>query len=129
MGMAGTNKSDLFSLGVIAYEMLTGELPYGEQLNKDMNWRSACNIKYTTALKYNPMIPLWLDGALEKAVRCDHRMRYDTYSEFIHDLTHPNESFMKQNIPLIEKDPVKVWQIISTILFGLNILLLYVIFS
>ena len=129
MGMTGTNKSDLFSLGIIAYEMLTGKLPYGEQLNKNMSSRSVYNVKYTTSLKYNPMIPLWLDGALEKAVRCDHRMRYDTFSEFIHDLTHPNESFMKQNIPLLEKDPVKLWQIISSVLLGLNLLLVYFLFT
>jgi serine/threonine protein kinase len=128
MGIAGSNKSDLFSLGVIAYEMLTGKLPYGERLHKNMNWRSVCNIKYTSALKHNPMIPLWLDGALEKSLRCDHRMRYDTFSEFIHDLTHPNESFMRQNIPLIEKDPVKIWQIISATLVGLNLLLLYFLY-
>jgi len=129
MGVVGTNKSDLFSLGVIAYEMLTGKLPYGEQLNKDMNWRSVCNVKYTSALKYNPMIPLWLDGALEKAVCCDHRMRYDTFSEFIHDLIHPNELFMKRNIPLIEQNPVKIWQIISAALLATNFLLLYLLFT
>jgi eukaryotic-like serine/threonine-protein kinase len=129
MGIAGSNKSDLFSLGIIAYEMLTGKLPYGEQLNREMNWRSVCNVKYSSALKHNPMVPLWLDGALEKAVRCDHRMRYDTFSEFIHDLTHPNESFMKQNIPLLEKDPVKIWRIISAILFASNLFLLYLLFT
>lgn len=129
MGMAGSNKSDLFSLGVIAYEMLTGKLPYGEQLKKDMNWRSVCNVKYTSALMHNPMIPLWLDGALEKAVRCDHRMRYDTFSEFMHDLIHPNESFMQQSIPLIEKNPVKAWKLISMFLFISNLLLLYFTFT
>ncbi len=125
MGIAGSNKSDLFSLGVIVYEMLTGKLPYGDQSEKNIDWRSISKINYTSALMHNPMIPLWLDGAIEKAVRIDHRLRYDSLSEFLHDLTHPNESFMKNSLPLAEKDPLVFWKFMSVGLLMTNIILLY----
>jgi len=127
MGMAGSNKSDLFSLGVITYEMLTGHVPYGDQSEKNVDWRSISKIRYTSSLKHNPVIPLWLDGALEKAVKADHRMRYDSFSEFYHDLTHPNESFMKNKLPLAEKNPLIFWQSISAILVIINLVLIYFI--
>ena len=34
LGEAATSRSDLFSLGVITYQMLTGRLPYGGQIAK-----------------------------------------------------------------------------------------------
>ena len=127
MGIGGTNKSDLFSLGIITYELLTGKLPYGDQSEKNIDWRSMSKIKYSSALQHNPMIPLWLDGAIEKAVRIDHRLRYDSFSEYQHDLTHPNESFMKNSLPLLEKDPIIFWRSIAATLFVLNLFTLYLL--
>jgi len=127
LGLPGSNKSELFSLGVICYQMLTGHLPYGDRLKRNLNWRNIHKIRYTSALSYNPMIPLWLDGALEKAVRCDQRMRYQRFSEFFHDLTHPGDAFTRENIPLAEKNPLLTWQIISAVLLVSNLLLIYLL--
>ena len=129
LGMAGNDQSDLFSLGVITYEMLTGKLPYGEQLNKNINWQNISKIRYTPAITYNPMIPLWLDGALAKCVHCDQNLRYETSSEFFHDLTHPNEALMRQHIPLLERNPLRFWQIVSALLLATNLWLVYLLFA
>ena len=71
------------------------------------------------------MIPLWIDGALKKASHDDHQLRYDSFSEFLYDLQHPNENFNVKNLPLLERSPVKTWQIISAILLAVNLLLIY----
>ncbi len=125
LGSEGSNRSDIFSLGVLVYEMLTGELPYGDKLTRELNWRTINKIKYNSAIEHNPMIPLWLDGALEKAVRIDSRSRYDTFSEFFFDLTHPNSAFMKHTAPLLESNPTLLWKIISAVLFVSNLGILF----
>lgn len=116
LGMEGSNRSDIFSLGVIIYEMLTGQLPYGDKLTRKLNWRTISKIKYISSITHNPMIPLWLDGAVEKAVRTDYRTRYETFSEFFFDLTHPNSAFMGNAAPLLEKSPAMFWKITSGVL-------------
>ena len=129
LGMEGSNRSDIYSLGVLTYEMLTGHLPYGDRLTRNLNWRTLNKIKYNSAIVYNPMIPLWLDGALEKAVSTDQRSRYDTFSEFLFDLTHPNPAFMNRSVPLIESRPDLIWKLVAGVSIIVNIVLIYSIFS
>ncbi len=128
LGMAGDNRSDLFSIGVMTYEMLTGHLPYGEQLTREINWRSLNKIDYQSAINWNPMIPLWMDGAMEKACKLDIKQRYATFSEFLFDLKKPNPAFMQRPVPLVEKNPGLLWKLMALVLLLSNLLLLAFIF-
>ncbi len=122
-GFAGSNISDIYSLGVIAYEMLTGELPYGK---KELTLRRLKRARYLSAMQVNPDIPLWIDRALEKATSLDRRRRYTLLSEFTHDLAHPNPAFeTRGSEPLIERNPLLLWKGIAALLFVLNLYLLY----
>ena len=124
-GYAGNNTSDIYSLGVIAYEMLTGELPYG---SKELTARKLRRVHYIPAIRFNPDIPVWMDRALEKATSIARNRRYALLSEFTHDLSHPNPAFTPGNAePLIERNPLLVWKGIATFLLLLNLLFLYLL--
>lgn len=113
LGIECSNRSDLFSLGVICYEMLTGHLPYGDQPTRQLNWRTLNKIKYTSVIIYNPMIPLWLDVAVAKAYRLEHRSRYGTFFEYLSDPEHPKSAFMNRSAPLLDKHPDMLWKVLA----------------
>ncbi len=122
LGSAGTEHSDLFSLAVITYEMLTGKLPYKEELNT----KNITRISYTPARRFNSEIPLWLDLTLEKALEINPINRYTVLSEFLYDLSHPNPAFLsKEVLPLLERDPISFWKRLVVLLIVINIVLLY----
>jgi serine/threonine protein phosphatase PrpC/predicted Ser/Thr protein kinase len=121
----GSPRSDLFSLGVIAYQMLTGQLPYGTEVAQARTRSRQRKLAYHSARNRNPDVPAWIDGALEKAVQPDPWKRYEALSEFIFDLRHPKEEFLRGSpTPLLEKNPQLFWQGLSLVLACAVLLLL-----
>jgi serine/threonine protein phosphatase PrpC/predicted Ser/Thr protein kinase len=125
LGEGGLPRSDLFSLGVMAYQMLSGRLPYGTQVSQARTREAQNKLVYASVLDDKRAIPVWIDGALRKAVHPNPWKRYQELSEFIHDLRHPNEEFLrKTRPPLIERNPLAFWKAVSFILAVAVIVLL-----
>ncbi len=122
LGYPGTHLSDIYSIGVITYEMLCGKLPYGGPLSA----RNLKRVRYRPINHINPEIPAWVDAALEKAVRLNPERRYKVLSEFLQDLTHPNpELVKKQEASLLERNPTAFWRSLAIVLFITNLVLLF----
>ncbi|MFT7559656.1 MAG: serine/threonine protein phosphatase PrpC [Flavobacteriales bacterium] len=110
------HRSDQFSIAVIIYEMLTGKIPYGEKYENAHSIKDFQRLTYIHAQKHNPLVPTWLDHALEKALHTLPAQRYPALSEFVQDIKRPNPRWTgPQAIPLLQRNPLKVWQLISGI--------------
>ncbi len=127
LGQRGTVKSDIYSLGVIAYEMINKALPFGQDMPEKLNKISLAKLNYVPSFHKNDMVPQWIDGALKKATSIMPQARYEELSEFICDLSKPNKDFLKSvdSMPLIERSPLMVWKIISAMLLLGNLVQLY----
>lgn len=126
LGEPGSARSDVFSLGVIAYQMLVGRLPYGTQVPKSKTREAQRRLMYDSTLNFRREIPVWVDGAIRKAVHPDPFKRYEEAAEFAYDLRHPNKAFLlRARPPLIERDPVTFWKGVSVLLMVAVVVLLF----
>jgi len=126
-GQENNHKSELFSLAVLTYQLLTNRLPYKElnQLNEAPKqyhlWR------YKPVTTYRKDLPRYIDAVLAKALSANPNQRYDHYSEFISALNSSDTSIQTQvSLPLIEREPVKFWQGVSVVLLILLLVALFI---
>jgi serine/threonine protein kinase len=128
LGERGTSRSDIFSLGIIAYQMLTGLLPYGVEVSRVRTKSQQKRMRYRSALDESRDIPTWVDGALRKAVQPDPDQRYEELSEFLYDLRHPNARLLELSpTPLYARNPLLFWQVLSAILLLIVLVLLFML--
>lgn len=126
LGESGSQCSDIFSLGVITYQMLTGRLPYGAEVAKARTRSQQRKLKYVSALDDNREIPAWIDEVLRKSVQLDPHKRYAELSEYVYELRHPNKSHLNAPpTPLIERNPLLFWKCLTVILAGIVLVLLF----
>jgi serine/threonine protein phosphatase PrpC len=125
LGESGSPRSDMFSLGVITYQMLTGKLPYGAQIAKARTRSQFNKLRYSSAVDDSSEIPAWIDGALRKAVHPDPYKRYESLSEYTFDLRHPNAKYLNASpTPLMERNPLLFWKCTTAILACIVVVLL-----
>lgn len=124
VGGSGTVQSELFSLAVITYQMLSGQLPYGLQVTRLRTPDDLKRLRYIELRSLRPDLPPWLDAVLRRALQAQPGKRQEALSEFVQDLRRPGPQYQRQGAsPLIERQPLRFWQGL-TLLLALAVLLL-----
>ena len=79
-------KTDLFSMGVVLFQLLTGRLPFRAPNHAALMYK-IINAETPSITQLNPSLPERLDGVIRKALEKDLYSRYQTGAEFATDLT------------------------------------------
>ncbi|HJZ84309.1 MAG TPA: bifunctional serine/threonine-protein kinase/formylglycine-generating enzyme family protein [Polyangia bacterium] len=75
------HRGDLYSMGAILYEMLTGQSPASGATVLEVMARVARGEVEQNPRKRRPQVPEWLDGVVEKALAREPELRYQSALE------------------------------------------------
>ena len=117
--------SDLFSIAVIGYELLTGQLPFGSQ--------DLMSPQHTLVMPAQPLrqqnVPPVSQQALMRALHPNTNARYQAIGEFLQDFNPDSRANSRDPEPLIKRNPLLVWHGICFIQFVILVLLLWAYLS
>jgi non-specific serine/threonine protein kinase len=95
-------RSDLFSLGVVLYEMATGSIPFSGATSAVI-FDGILHSEVTPATKLNSRLPLALENIFGKALEKDPDLRYQTAAELRADLKRIKRDLDSSRRPAAEK--------------------------
>ncbi len=110
-GKQAENLSDLFSIAVIAWEMLTGTLPFDRE-SRDMAQAPNPDRMRGAFARARPDLSPLAGRALAKALYPQPSQRQQAMSEFIADLkkAETNAPLSTEFVPLIERGSKEMWR-------------------
>jgi serine/threonine protein kinase len=90
VGVRGDPRSDIFAIGVMLYELATGELPFGEPATAG-GMRQRLWMDPVPPRKRNPQVPAWLQEVILKCLHPEAAKRYPSAAHLAMDLGNPDQ--------------------------------------
>jgi serine/threonine protein kinase len=90
VGVRGDPRSDIFAVGVMLYQLVTGRLPFGAP-QTDSGLRQRLWADPTPPRRLQPQLPEWLQEVILRCLEPEAANRYPSAAHLAFDLRHPEQ--------------------------------------
>jgi serine/threonine protein kinase len=101
VGVRGDPRSDIFAIGVMLYQLCTGELPFGEPQTA-AGMRQRLWMDPVPPRKIRPDLPEWMQEVILRCLEPEAAKRYPSAAHLAFDLSHPTQVVISERGRKIE---------------------------
>jgi len=120
------HRTDIFSLGVVLYQLITGKLPFKGEHEAAIIY-SICNEEAEPLARYKTGVPQGLERIIQKALRKDRNVRYQSVADLEADLKGVQKEITSGIAPF--KQRIKNRKVLVIGMVALILIVGYTIFS
>ncbi len=102
-----THQTDIYSLGVTMFQLLTGKLPFDAANHFSMIYQ-IMNSGLPSTVNFRPEVPRELDAIVMRAMEKDRSRRYQTWDEFAHDLMSFFQNTVETQTEIFDMEKFKI---------------------
>jgi serine/threonine protein kinase len=106
-----SNRSDLYSLGVIIYEILTGKLPFNGKTAYELMWKHLKDFAISP-IEVNPKVPAWLSSLTVELLSKDPKDRPESAKHVLNTVQQHSKPRKRAEVVLpkiVAENQVDIW--------------------